>query len=67
MNRNMALADRIIRGVLAIAVLVLFLTGQLTGAAAIILGIIAVIFAVTAIVGTCPLYLLFKLSTRKAS
>lgn len=67
MNRNMALADRIIRGVLAIAVLVLFLTGQLTGAAAIILGIIAVIFAVTAIVGTCPLYLLIKLSTRKAS
>lgn len=67
MNRNMGLVDRIIRGVLAITVLVLFLTGQLSGVAAIILGIIAVIFAVTAIVGTCPLYLPFKLSTRKAS
>jgi hypothetical protein len=67
MNRNMGLADRIIRGVIAVAILVLLLAGQLSGAAAIILGIVAVIFAVTAIVGICPLYLLFKLSTRKAS
>lgn len=67
MNRNMGLVDRIIRGVIAVAILVLLLAGQLSGVAAIILGIVAVIFAVTAIVGICPLYLLFKLSTRKAS
>ncbi len=66
MKGNMALIDRIIRAVLAVAVLVLFLAGQLSGAAAIILGIIAVIFIATAAVGTCPLYLLFRISTKKA-
>ncbi|HUX13047.1 MAG TPA: DUF2892 domain-containing protein [Spirochaetia bacterium] len=66
MKSNMALIDRIIRAVLAVAVLVLFLAGQLSGVAAIILGIIAVIFIATAVVGTCPLYLLLRISTKKA-
>jgi hypothetical protein len=65
MKRNMGLADRVIRIVLAAAVAVLYFTHQLTGTAAIILGIVGGIFLVTGIVGFCPLYAPFHLSTRR--
>ncbi|MBP7736430.1 MAG: DUF2892 domain-containing protein [Spirochaetes bacterium] len=65
MKKNMGLIDRIIRVVLAAVVAVLYFTGQITGVAAIILGIFAVIFVVTSAIGFCPLYVPFKLSTMK--
>jgi len=63
----MGAADRIIRIVLAVVIAVLFFTDQITGAAAVILGILAIIFLLTSLVGFCPLYVPFKLSTRKKS
>jgi hypothetical protein len=65
MKKNMGLADRIIRVALAAAVAVLFFTGQLSPVASIILGVLAVVFILTSIVGTCPLYLLFGISTKR--
>jgi hypothetical protein len=65
MVKNMGKIDRVIRLVLAIVVAVLFLTGQLSGTAAVVLGILALVFVATAAAGTCPLYLPFKISTRK--
>lgn len=65
MKKNMGSVDRIIRIILAIVVLVLYLTDQLSGLALIILGIIAVIFLLTSLIGFCPLYVPFKISTRK--
>jgi len=65
MKKNMGSVDRIIRILLAVVVLVLYLTGQISGTAAIVLGIIAVIFVLTSAVGFCPLYAPLKLSTRK--
>jgi hypothetical protein len=65
MKKNMGAADRIIRTVLAVVVAVLYLTNQISGTAAIILGIIAIIFLLTSLVGFCPLYVPFKLSTLK--
>jgi hypothetical protein len=65
MKKNMGLIDRIIRLVLAAVVAVLYFTDQLTGTAAIILGIIAVIFIITSAIGFCPLYYPFKISTIK--
>jgi hypothetical protein len=38
--------------------------GQLSGTVAIILGIVAAAFFVTSLIGTCPIYLPFGLSTR---
>ena len=64
MKRNMGVVDRIVRVVLAAVVGVLYFTGQITGTAAIVLGILAVVFVVTSIVGVCPLYLPFGISTR---
>jgi hypothetical protein len=65
MKRNMGIADRIIRVLLAAAVAVLYFTKQLSGTAAIILGILAVIFVLTSIIGVCPLYLPFGISTKR--
>ncbi|MBD3414364.1 MAG: DUF2892 domain-containing protein, partial [Candidatus Aminicenantes bacterium] len=42
-----------------------YLTNQISGTAAIVLGIVAVIFLLTSLVGLCPLYLPFKISTKK--
>jgi hypothetical protein len=65
MKKNMGAIDRIIRTVLAIIVAVLIITGALRGTAAIVLGIFAAIFLLTSLVSWCPLYVPFKLSTRK--
>lgn len=65
MKKNMGTLDRAIRATFAIVVAILFFTGQISGLAAIILGILAVVFLLTSAVGTCPLYLPFGLSTRR--
>lgn len=65
MKLNMGAIDRSIRLVAAVVIAVLYFTGQIAGTVAIVLGIVAVIFLVTSIVGWCPGYLPFGLSTRK--
>lgn len=65
MKKNMGTIDKVIRVIVAIVIGVLYFTGQITGTAAIILGILAVVFLLTSIVGTCPLYLPVGLSTKK--
>ena len=65
MKKNMGLADKIIRVVIAALVGILYFTGHISGVSAILLGIIAVIFLVTSLIGYCPLYLPFGISTRK--
>jgi hypothetical protein len=65
MNLNMGVIDRVIRIVLAVTVAVLIILNILTGIPAIILGILAAIFMITGIIGTCPLYMPFRFSTKK--
>jgi hypothetical protein len=65
MTKNMGTLDRILRTVIAITVGVLYFTGQISGVAAIVLGVIATAFLLTSAVGSCPLYLPVGLSTRK--
>lgn len=64
MPKNMGLVDKLIRIAAAIVVAVLIFTGTLTGTLAIVLGILAAVFVLTSLVGTCPLYIPFKISTR---
>lgn len=64
MNKNMGTVDRLIRTALAVVIAVLYFTNQLTGTAAIILGLIAIAFLLTSIVGFCPLYVPLRISTR---
>lgn len=65
MKKNMGTLDRIIRTILAVVIIVLYLTGQISGTAAIVLGIIAVIFLLTSLLGFCPVYVPLGISTRK--
>ena len=65
MKGNMGILDRIIRVALVAVVAVLYFTGQLSLVASIILGALAVIFLLTTIIGVCPLYLPFGLSTKR--
>jgi hypothetical protein len=67
MKKNMGTIDRIIRILLAIVVIVLYLNGSITGVAAIILGILALVFILTSLIGFCPLYMPLKISTIKKS
>lgn len=63
MKQNMGLEDRVIRLVAAIAVGVLYGLGYISGVLAIVLGVVAIAFFVTSLIGWCPLYLPFGLST----
>lgn len=65
MINNMGVIDRILRIILALIVIILYLAGQITGTAAIVLGIIAAIFIITGIIGYCPIYQLLGISTKK--
>ena len=67
MKKNMGIADRTVRTILAVVISILYFTNQITGVAAIILGIFAVVFLLTSFMSFCPLYLPFKLSTMKKS
>lgn len=63
MKQNMGIEDRIIRLVAAIAVGVLYGLGYISGTLAIVLGVVAIAFFVTSLIGWCPLYLPLGLST----
>jgi len=64
-KKNMGALDRVIRLALVALVAVLYLTGVISGAWAIILGIIALVFLVTSVFGVCPLYMPFGILTKK--
>jgi hypothetical protein len=65
MKKNMGAADRIVRTIIGVAIIVLYVAGQITGTAAIILGILTVILLATSITGVCPGYWPFGISTLK--
>ncbi|MFI5152689.1 MAG: DUF2892 domain-containing protein [Chitinophagales bacterium] len=65
MKKNMGIADRIFRVLAALIIAILYFSNQITGTTTIVLGLIALIFIATGFVGFCPLYLPFRISTRK--
>jgi len=67
MKKNMGTVDKVARIVFAIIIAILYFTSQITGVAAIVLGIVAILFLITGLTGVCPGYLPFKLSTLKKS
>jgi predicted PurR-regulated permease PerM len=65
MKLNMGTTDRIIRLSIVAIIAILYFAGQLSGTVAIVLGIVAAAFLVTSLVGWCPSYVPFGISTRK--
>lgn len=62
--RNMGAVDRILRLFVVVAVGVAYWLGVLAGPLAVVLGVLAVVFFLTSLFGTCPGYFLFGISTR---
>ena len=65
MKKNMGTADKVIRILIAVVIVVLFFTGQISGLLAIILMVFAIIFIITGFVSSCPLYSFLGISTIK--
>lgn len=63
MTTNMGKADRIVRPLLALVFIALYFTGTVTGTAGVVLLVLAGIFLLTSVVGTCPLYSIFGINT----
>jgi hypothetical protein len=65
MKKNMGTVDRVVRAIFAVVVAILYFTGSISGTAAIILGVIAVMMLLTSITGVCPPYGPLGISTLK--
>lgn len=63
MKKNMGNADRMIRSLIAVVILILLFTGSISGTLGTVLAILAVVFLLTSLVSFCPLYVPLKWST----
>jgi hypothetical protein len=61
----MGTTDKMIRILIAAVIGVLYLTHVITGTLALVLIVLAIIFAATSFMSFCPLYLPFGISTKK--
>jgi len=65
MKKNMGTIDKVIRILIAVVVVILYFTNVVSGTLGIVLLTVAAIFVLTSLIGFCPLYFPFGLSTRK--
>ena len=65
MKKNMGMADRIIRVIIAVIIAVLFFAGVIEGTLGIILLVVAGVFVLTSLISVCPLYMPFGIRTCK--
>lgn len=65
MKTNVGLADKIVRSIIGIVIIILFIFQILPMVWGYILLAVAVILIATSVIGTCPLYLLLRISTYK--
>jgi hypothetical protein len=64
--KNMGKYDRAVRIAISVILFLLIVLNIVSGWPAILLGIVAIIFAITSFVGFCPLYALIRFSTNKS-
>jgi len=67
MKKNMGTVDKVIRILVAVVVVILYFTNVISGTLGIVLLALSAVFVVTSILGFCPLYLPFSISTTKKS
>ncbi len=65
MKKNMGTADKTIRILIAVAVVILYFTNTISGISGIILMIFAVVFVLTSLISFCPRYSLLGINTNK--
>ena len=57
MKKNMGMADRVIRAIVAIVIGILYYTGIIPGTLGIVLLVLACVFLLTSFISFCPLYI----------
>lgn len=65
MKKNMGVIDRILRLVIAVVLISLYAANMLPGLLGTVLLIIAIVFALTSVLGLCPLYTLLGIKSKK--
>lgn len=65
MKKNIGKTDKTIRLIVALIIAIIYYMNIISGTIALVLAIIAIIFALTSLINFCPLYTLFGLSTCK--
>ena len=63
MKSNMGRNDRLIRTGIAAVIAILYFSNVISGTLAAVLGVVALVFAVTSLVSFCPLYTLLGMNT----
>jgi hypothetical protein len=63
MKKNMGGVDKILRIIVAAIIVVLYLLGKISGTLGIVLLVVAAVLTIVSLVGSCPLYLPFGIST----
>ncbi len=66
MPKNIGVADRVLRIIVALVIAYLLVNGTIVGAWAIVLGVIGVALLVTSSIGYCPAYGATGVSTRRS-
>ena len=64
MKRNVGKVDRAIRFTVGIVMMGVGF-GAMSGSAAIVVGVIGAVLFVTSVIGSCPLYIPFRINTQK--
>jgi hypothetical protein len=65
MKTNVGSVDKIVRFLIAVLMSVLYFTGTVSGVLGYVALAVGAIMLLTAVVGTCPLYMLFGINTCK--
>jgi len=63
MKKNMGGVDKILRIIVAAIIVILYLLGKISGTLGIVLLVVAAVLSIVSMVGSCPLYLPFGIST----
>lgn len=66
MPKNMGQVDRLVRIIVGLAIAAAYFMGLISGTLALILGVVAAVFVLTSLVGTCPAYMPLGLTTRRS-
>jgi len=65
MKSNLGNIDRIVRIVVAAIFAYLYFSGMVAGTLGIVLLVLGIVFLLTSVVSFCPIYAMFKFSTKK--
>jgi hypothetical protein len=65
MIKNMGSFDRVLRIAVSLVFAMMVMNGAVSGFQFYLLSVVAIVFTLTSVIGTCPIYIPFKINTNK--